>query len=203
MLNIIGGLDRYSSGDLFINGKSTKDFNAASKLEDLIKAGVVSFKIEGRMKTALYVATVARTYRKAIDSCFANIEKYKVRKAWREELEKVSHRPYTTGFALGKPDENSQVYTTSSYEQTHDFVGIVTGYDVENKRALFEQRNNVKEGEVLELIMPDGKLLEVTLADMRNADGEHIDCAPHAQMKFSIASEVELLPCSLLRRKVK
>ena len=155
------------------------------------------------MKSVHYVATVVSTYRKAIDSCFANIDKYKVRKAWREELEKVSHRPYTTGFALGKPDENSQVYTTSSYEQTHDFVGIVTGYDVENKRALFEQRNNVKEGEVLELLMPDGKLLEVTLADMRNADGEHIDCAPHAQMKFSIASDVELLLCSLLRRKVK
>ncbi len=82
-------------------------------------------------------------------------------------------------------------------------MGIVTGYDAENKRALFEQRNNLKEGEVLELLMPDGKLLEVTLEDMRNADGEHIDCAPHAQMKFSIASEVELLPCSLLRRKVK
>ncbi|MBR5858171.1 MAG: U32 family peptidase C-terminal domain-containing protein, partial [Phascolarctobacterium sp.] len=91
----------------------------------------------------------------------------------------------------------------SSYEQTHDFVGIVTGYDAENKRALFEQRNNVKEGEVLELLMPDGKLLEVTLTDMRNADGEHIDCAPHAQMKFSIACEQELLACSLLRRKVK
>ena len=182
---------------------NSKDLCLIDYLPELIRAGVCSLKIEGRMKSVHYVATVVSTYRKAIDSCFANIDKYKTRKAWREELEKVSHRPYTTGFALGKPDENSQVYTTSSYEQTHDFVGIVTGYDVENKRALFEQRNNVKEGEVLELLMPDGKLLEVTLADMRNADGEHIDCAPHAQMKFSIASEVELLPCSLLRRKVK
>ena len=182
---------------------NSKDLCLIDYLPELMRAGVCSLKIEGRMKSVHYVATVVSTYRKAIDSCFANIDKYKVRKAWREELEKVSHRPYTTGFALGKPDENSQVYTTSSYEQTHDFVGIVTGYDVENKRALFEQRNNVKEGEVLELLMPDGKLLEVTLADMRNADGEHIDCAPHAQMKFSIASDVELLPCSLLRRKVK
>ena len=182
---------------------NSKDLCLIDYLPELMRAGVCSLKIEGRMKSVHYVATVVSTYRKAIDSCFANIDKYKVRKAWREELEKVSHRPYTTGFALGKPDENSQVYTTSSYEQTHDFVGIVTGYDVENKRALFEQRNNVKEGEVLELLMPDGKLLEVTLADMRNADGEHIDCAPHAQMKFSIACDVELLPCSLLRRKVK
>ena len=182
---------------------NSKDLCLIDYLPELIRAGVCSLKIEGRMKSVHYVATVVSTYRKAIDSCFNNIENYKVRKAWREELEKVSHRPYTTGFALGKPDENSQVYTTSSYEQTHDFVGIVTGYDVENKRALFEQRNNVKEGEVLELLMPDGKLLEVTLADMRNADGEHIDCAPHAQMKFSIACEQELLACSLLRRKVK
>ena len=182
---------------------NSKDLCLIDYLPELIRAGVCSLKIEGRMKSVHYVATVVSTYRKAIDSCFANIENYKVRKAWREELEKVSHRPYTTGFALGKPDENSQVYTTSSYEQTHDFVGIVTGYDAENKRALFEQRNNVKEGEVLELLMPDGKLLEVTLTDMRNADGEHIDCAPHAQMKFSIACEQELLACSLLRRKVK
>ena len=93
---------------------NSKDLCLIDYLPELMRAGVCSLKIEGRMKSVHYVATVVSTYRKAIDSCFANIEKYKVRKAWREELEKVSHRPYTTGFALGKPDENSQVYTTSS-----------------------------------------------------------------------------------------
>ncbi len=181
---------------------NSKDLCLLEYLPQLMRAGVCSLKVEGRMKSVHYVATVVSVYRKAIDACWENMDKYKVKQAWREELEKVSHRPYTTGFALGKPDENSQVYTTSSYEQTHDFVGIVLKYDEEAKRAYFEQRNNVKEGEVLELLMPDGKLLEVTLSDMQNDAGEHIDCAPHAQMKFSVASEQKLLPCSLLRRKI-
>ena len=93
-------------------------------------------------------------------------------------MEKVSHRPYTKGFAFGKPGSDGQVYTTSSYEQTHDFVGIVLAYDADAKRAYIEQRNNVKNGEVLELLMPDGELFPLTLEDMRNADGESIDCAP-------------------------
>ena len=160
------------------------------------------FDIEGRMKSIHYVATVVSVYRKAIDAYWNDPKKYQVTDEWRQELEKVSHRPYTKGFAFGKPGSDGQVYTTSSYEQTHDFVGIVLAYDADAKRAYIEQRNNVKNGEVLELLMPDGELFPLTLEDMRNADGESIDCVPHAQQKFSIVSDRALMPDSLLRRKV-
>ena len=159
-------------------------------------------KIEGRMKSVHYVATVVSVYRKAIDQCWADMEHYSVPEAWITELNKVSHRQYTTGFAVAKPDRNAQVYTSSKYEQTHDFVGIVIGYDAEKKRAYFEQRNNVKAGEPLELLMPDGNTMPFVLTEMLDEAGTPIDCAPHAQQKFSAASEKPLLQFSLLRRKV-
>ncbi|WP_418809347.1 peptidase U32 family protein [Phascolarctobacterium faecium] len=181
---------------------NSKDLCLIDHIPDLIEAGICSLKIEGRMKSIHYVATVVSVYRKAIDAYWNDPKKYQVTDEWRQELEKVSHRPYTKGFAFGKPGSDGQVYTTSSYEQTHDFVGIVLAYDADAKRAYIEQRNNVKNGEVLELLMPDGELFPLTLEDMRNADGESIDCAPHAQQKFSIVSDRALMPDSLLRRKV-
>lgn len=182
---------------------NSKDLCLIEQIPDLIEAGVCSFKIEGRMKSIHYVATVVSVYRKAIDAYWANPEKYKVIDEWRQELEKISHRPYTKGFILGKPGVDGQVYTTSGYEQTHDFVGIVLSYDEAAKRACIEQRNNVKNGEILELLMPDGELFPLTLEDMRDEAGASIDCAPHAQQKFSIASEKVLLADSLLRRQEK
>ena len=181
---------------------NSKDLCLIDHIPDLAEAGICSLKIEGRMKSIHYVATVVSVYRKAIDAYWNDPQNYQVTDAWRQELEKVSHRPYTKGFAFGRPGSDGQVYATSSYEQTHDFVGIVLAYDDAAKRAYIEQRNNVKNGEVLEILMPDGELFPLTLEDMRNADGESIDCAPHAQQKFSIVSDRALLPDSLLRRKV-
>ena len=181
---------------------NSKDLCLIEYLPELMRAGVCSLKIEGRMKSVHYVATVVSVYRKAIDQCWADMEHYSVPEAWITELNKVSHRQYTTGFAVAKPDRNAQVYTSSKYEQTHDFVGIVTGYDAEKKRAYFEQRNNVKAGEPLELLMPDGSTMPFVLTEMLDEAGTPIDCAPHAQQKFSAVSEKPLLQFSLLRRKV-
>lgn len=181
---------------------NSKDLCLIEYLPELMRAGVCSLKIEGRMKSVHYVATVVSVYRKAIDQCWADMEHYSVPEAWITELNKVSHRQYTTGFAVAKPDRNAQVYTSSKYEQTHDFVGIVTGYDAEKKRAYFEQRNNVKAGEPLELLMPDGSTMPFVLTEMLDEAGTLIDCAPHAQQKFSAASDKPLLQFSLLRRKV-
>ena len=181
---------------------NSKDLCLIEYLPELMRAGVCSLKIEGRMKSVHYVATVVSVYRKAIDQCWADMEHYSVPESWITELNKVSHRQYTTGFAVAKPDRNAQVYTSSKYEQTHDFVGIVTGYDAEKKRAYFEQRNNVKAGEPLELLMPDGSMMPFVLTEMLNEAGTPIDCAPHAQQKFSAASDKPLLQFSLLRRKV-
>jgi putative protease len=117
-----------------------------------------------------------------------------------EELEKVSHRPYTTGFALGKPDNNAQVYTTSSYLQTHEFVGLVRGWT--NGRLTVEQRNHMKEGEILEVFCPDGSLRSLTLQDMRDQDGNPITSAPHAQQVFTCRTESEMPSSSILRRRI-
>lgn len=181
---------------------NSKDLCLIEYLPELMRAGVCSLKIEGRMKSVHYVATVVSVYRKAIDSCWKDMDNYSVPEFWITELNKVSHRQYTTGFAISKPDRDAQVYTSSKYEQTHDFVGIVLGYDAATKRVAFEQRNNVKAGEPLELLMPDGEVIPFVLQEMQDEEGNAIDCAPHAQQKFTAYSEKELLPCSLLRRKV-
>lgn len=181
---------------------NSKDLCLIEYLPDLMRAGVCSLKVEGRMKSVHYVATVVSVYRRAIDSCWADMDNYSVPASWITELNKVSHRQYTTGFAINKPDRDAQVYTSSKYEQTHDFVGIVERYDNVNKRVFFEQRNNVKAGEPLEILMPNGELIPFVLTEMQDENGFAIDCAPHAQQKFSAYSDIELMPFSLLRRKV-
>src|SRR5574344_276106 len=179
---------------------NSKDLCLIDYLPDLIKARITSLKIEGRMKSVHYVATVVSVYRQAIDSYLAGPDHYKALPAWHEELEKVSHRPYSTGFAVSKPDSNSQVYTTSSYEQTSDFVALVNGYDAQNKRLILEQRNNVSANEELEILTPNGKLLPFVLRNMQNEAGEAIAVAPHAQMIFSCSSDVAIPKYSLVRR---
>ncbi len=182
---------------------NSKDLCLIDYLPQLISGGIASLKIEGRMKSVHYVATVVSTYRKAIDSYCADPENYRVNPSWRQELEKVSHRPYTDGFAVHKPDTNGQVYTTSSYEQTHDFVGIVRSYDKATKRAIIEQRNNVINGAVLEVLTPKGEIFSLQLADMRNEKNEPIGVAPHAQMLFTIATDCPLPKYSLLRKEIR
>lgn len=182
---------------------NSKDLCLIEYLPQLMHAGICSLKIEGRMKSVHYVATVVSVYRKAIDAAWADPKNYKVPEEWIKELNKVSHRQYTTGFALAKPDEKAQVYTSSKYEQTHDFVGIVTGYDAEKQRVYFEQRNNVKAGEQLELLMPNGELMPFVLEDMQDEWGNAITVAPHAQQKFSAKSAEPIMVHSLLRKKMK
>lgn len=182
---------------------NSKDLCLIEYLPQLMHAGICSLKIEGRMKSVHYVATVVSVYRKAIDAAWADPKNYSVPEEWIKELNKVSHRQYTTGFAIAKPDANAQVYTSSKYEQTHDFVGIVLGYDAEAKRVHFEQRNNVKAGEQLELLMPNGDLMPFVLEEMQDEYGNPIDVAPHAQQHFSAKAEVAILENSLLRKRVQ
>ena len=180
---------------------NSKDLCLLPYLPELMKAGICSFKIEGRMKSAHYAASVTSVYRRAINACWENPEQYEVKQEWLDELEKVSHRPYTTGFALGKPDENTQVYTTSSYLQTHDFVGLVR--DWQEGRLTVEQRNNLKSGEELEVLCPDGSLRRLVLQEMLDAEGRSIESAPHAQQIFSCKAETIIPQHSILRRKTR
>ena len=181
---------------------NSKDLCLINYVPELIKAGVDSFKIEGRMKSMHYVASVVSVYRQAIDSYFAAPENYIVQEKWLEELAKVSHRSYTQGFMTGKTDENSQVYTTSSYQQTHDFVGLTVKYDDLAKRLYIEQRNNIKSGEELEILQPNGKLLSLVLVDMQDDKGQEISVAPHPRQIISVPYLQFVAENSLVRRKI-
>ena len=179
---------------------NSKDLCLLPYLPKLMEAGICSFKIEGRMKSAHYVASVVSVYRRAIDVCWADMAHYSVQPEWLDELEKVSHRSYTTGFALDKPDETAQNYSTSANLQTHEFTGLVR--DWRNGRLTVEQRNHMKAGETIEVFCPDGSLKSLVLQEMRNEEGEPVTVVPHAQMIFTCKAEEEIPANSILRRKI-
>lgn len=181
---------------------NSKDLCLLDYVPELIQAGVDSFKIEGRMKSMHYVASVVNAYRMAIDAYFADPEHYAMQHTWQDELCKVSHRSYTNGFIEGATSKDSQVYSTSSYQQTHDFVGLTHGYDPLQQRLCIEQRNNIKCGENIEILQPDGQLVYLTLQDMQNDKGEAIDVAPHPRQLISIFCSIPVPENSLVHRRI-
>ena len=180
---------------------NSKDLCLLPYLDEIVDAGIDSLKIEGRMKSVHYVASVVKAYRMALDACLTG-GSYEVQEAWMTELGKVSHRAYTTGFFLGKTTEADQIYGSSSYEQTSDFVGLVRSYDAENRLATVEQRNNMKLGQEIEVFQPVGASFRQELAEMWNEEGEEITAAPHPQQLVRIRMAQPVEPDSILRRDV-
>jgi len=180
---------------------NSKDLCLLPYLDEIVAAGIDSLKIEGRMKSVHYVASVVKAYRMALDACLTG-DSYGVQEAWMTELGKVSHRAYTTGFFLGKTTETDQIYGSSSYEQTSDFVGLVRSYDAENGLATVEQRNNMKLGQELEIFQPVGAPFRQELAEMWDEEGEEITAAPHPQQIVRIRMAQPVEPNSILRRDV-
>ena len=181
---------------------NSKDLCLLPYLPEVMACGVDSLKIEGRMKSVHYAASVTKAYRAAIDSYVKDPQNFAVRQEWREELAKVSHRPYTTGFAFGRPTAEDQVYGTSSYEQNSDFVGLVRDYDAATGYALVEQRNNMKCGQELEIFPPQGDGWRQELRDMLDEDGEPITVAPHPQQLVHIRMARPVEPWTILRRDI-
>lgn len=181
---------------------NSKDMCLLPYLPDVIESGVDSLKIEGRMKSVHYAASVVKAYRMAIDSYFENPEAFAVKDEWLEELEKVSHRSYTTGFYYGKPTEKDQIYTSSSYIQTSDFVGLVLDYDESTGFATVEQRNNMKLGQEIEVFQPQLPGYRQLLGEMYNDEGEAIEVAPHPQQIVKIRMEAPVEPYAILRRDI-
>ncbi len=181
---------------------NSKDLCLLPYLPEVMACGVDSLKIEGRMKSVHYAASVTKAYRAAIDSYVKDPQNFVVRQEWREELAKVSHRPYTTGFAFGRPTAEDQVYGTSSYEQNSDFVGLVRDYDAATGYALVEQRNNMKCGQELEIFPPQGDGWRQELRDMQDEDGESITVAPHPQQLVHIRMARPVEPWTILRRDI-
>lgn len=175
---------------------NSHDLCMIEHIPEIIRSGITSFKIEGRMKSAYYVATVVKAYRMAMDSYLENKENYKYNPDWGDDLAKASHRDFSTGFYFGKPEK--QIYTNSSYIRTHDIVGIVVSFDPENKIATIEQRNRVFRGEVVEILTPDEKNFKIDLNEMWDVDDNEIESAPHPQMIFKIKTDKILRPYDML-----
>ena len=164
---------------------NSKDLCMIRHIPELIKSGVSSLKVEGRVKSAFYVATVVKAYREAIDAYYYE-KPYKFREEWFEEITKVSNRDFTTGFFFNKPTEADHNYATSSYIRNYDFVGIVKGYDNENGLVLVEQRNRFKVGDTLEIMPPAGPVTKFTVTQMLDSEGNSISVAPHPQMEIKL-----------------
>ncbi|MBQ0125117.1 MAG: U32 family peptidase [Clostridiales bacterium] len=178
---------------------SSKDMCMVEHVPELIEAGISSFKIEGRMKSAYYTAVVTNAYRSAIDGYMKDGNGYKFDTAWLDELDSVSHREYCTGYYFDSPMENAQLCTMPGYMREKAYIAIAESYDKESGRATFIQRNKVSENEDIELISP-GKLgRSLKACDMQNEQGEKIDSAPHPMMKFSISVPFEVKPGDIIR----
>ena len=164
-------------------------------------SGIASLKIEGRVKTSYYVATVVGAYRREIDRYFNDPDNYVFNEEEYEELCKVSHRPYTTGFYFGKPDENSQVYTSSSYIRDYDLIGIVRSYDKNTGMVTVSQRNRFFKGDEIEIIQPMKPFFAQTIDFMTDGNGSEIDVANHAEQIVKFKALQPVGEGAMLRKK--
>lgn len=191
-------IEEHDEGTFIMN---SKDLCMIEHIDDMIEAGIASLKIEGRVKSEYYLATVIRSYRMAIDAYYADPENYKYDTYFLEEIKKVSHRDFTTGFFYGKANENSQVYKDNSYIRGYDFVGIVLDYDKDTKIATIEQRNRVFVGEEIEIFGPGIKHFDYKIEKMLDEKDNEIDVANKAKQIFKIKVDEAIEKGFILRRE--
>ena len=159
---------------------NSKDLCMIEHIPELIDAGIDSLKIEGRMKTALYVATVARTYRKAIDDYQKDPQLYRKNMPWYlDQISNCTYRKFTTGFFFGKPDDSAQIYDSNTYVKDYTYLGIVG--ETGDGMCRIEQRNKFSVGETIEIMKPDGRNVEVTVERILNEEGGEQESAPHSK----------------------
>lgn len=178
---------------------NSKDLCMIEYIPEMIEAGIDSFKIEGRMKTALYVATVARTYRKAIDDYLEDPAKYRENMPWYlDQISNCTYRQFTTGFYFGKPSEESQIYDSNTYVKEYTYLGIVGG----EKDGLYriEQRNKFSVGEKIEIMKPNGENVEVIVQRIVDEDGKEQESAPHPKQVLYIELSEKAEQYDVLRR---
>ena len=178
---------------------NSKDLCLLPHLDKIIKSGVSSLKIEGRMKSVNYVAGVVKVYREAIDSYFESPADFKIRDEWKAELDKVAHRPYTTGFFI-EDLNGTEIHDSSKAKQSSIFLGIVREFDSLTNTAIVEQRGKIETGKTVEILQPQGQTFSQVLNDMRDEEGNLIDSAPHAQQIVKIKFNQPVKPWSLLRQ---
>lgn len=182
---------------------NSKDLCMIEYIPEIIESGINSLKIEGRMKTTYYVATVIRAYRIAIDNYYKNPREWRFLPEWLEELKKASHRDFTTGFYFDKPDHEAHNYGNHSYLRSYNFIGIVKKYDEKTKIATIEQRNRFFSGDTIEIIGPNEKVITMLIEKMWNEDDIEIDVAPHPKQIVKIVIPQKVEPYYILRKERK
>ena len=175
---------------------NTKDMCMIEYIPEIIESGINSFKIEGRMKTAYYVATTVRAYRMAIDEYLKDPENWKFNPMWLKELKKGSHRHFSTGFFLDKTSTKDQNYESASYVRNYDFIGVVRGHDEKTGLPIVEQ------GDKIEIIGPGKETVHATILEMYNEEGESIESAPHAKQIVKMKLDVEVEEYYMLRKPI-
>lgn len=180
---------------------NSKDLCMVEYIPEIVAAGIDSLKIEGRMKTALYVAAVARTYRKAIDDFFASEETYRNNMDWyRSEISKCTYRQFTTGFYFGKPSEETQIYDSNTYINEYVYLGIAEEI-TEDGKVRIEQKNKFCVGDVIEIMKPDGRNVETKVEAMFDEKGAAVESAPHPQQVLFLQLSETCEKYDLLRVK--
>ncbi|MEG1291585.1 MAG: U32 family peptidase C-terminal domain-containing protein, partial [Lachnospiraceae bacterium] len=182
---------------------NSKDLCMIEYLPQMMEAGIDSFKIEGRMKTALYVATVARTYRKAIDDYFTSFKTYQEHMPWYlDQISNCTYRQFTTGFFFGKADETAQIYDNNTYRKEYTYLGIVGAQKGESYYRI-EQRNKFSVGEEIEIMKPDGRNNIVIVKSIQDEEGNEVESAPHPKQVLYIDLGEPLEKFDILRRQEK
>ena len=178
---------------------NSKDLCMIEHIPELVESGVDSLKIEGRMKTALYVATVARTYRKALDDYKKDPELYRKNMPWYlDQISNCTYRQFTTGFFFGKPNEESQIYDSNTYVKEYTYLGII-GEEKDGTYRI-EQRNKFSVGETIEVMKPNGENVEVTVKRILTEDGVEQESAPHPKQVLYVDLGIEVDRYDILRR---
>lgn len=182
---------------------NSKDLCMIEYIPELVEAGIDSFKIEGRMKTALYVASAARTYRKAIDDYFISEETYRKHMPWYTgQISNCTFRHFTTGFFFGKPNEQTQIYDSNTYTKEYTYLGIV-GESNQDGLYRIEQRNKFSVGEQIEVMKPNGDNIPVTVKSIQDEEGNEMESAPHPRQVLYIDLGQPLAEFDILRRQEK
>jgi len=188
------------NGEQFTMG--SKDLCMIEHLPDLIEVGIDSFKIEGRMKSIHYVATVVNAYRQAIDSYFEDPENYKLKPEWLEEINKAANRPLNTGFFYDTPGAEDHIYGPEDKGSPYDFAGIVLDYDAETGIATIQQRNHFKPGQEVEFVGPGGTFFKQIVGELTDKEGNKLDAARHPLQEIHMAVEQPVKRMDMMRKRI-
>ncbi|WP_163858727.1 peptidase U32 family protein [Paenibacillus elgii] len=182
---------------------SSKDLCMIEYVPELIRAGVDSFKIEGRMKSVHYVATVVNAYRQAIDAYFADPEHYEMKPEWLYEIQKAANRPLNTGFFYDRPGHEDHIFEPEDKAAPYDFVGVVMAYDEATETALIQQRNHFKPGQEVEFFGPKDTFFKQTVGELHDEEGKSLDAARHPLQLIRMKVEQPVRPFDMMRKKMR